>query len=146
MAIFFRGKRPYPANSYLDFRTYSYKLTPFYLIEQNLVVLSLIFARNIDIVFQVIFSAMPVHLIGRESHFHGKSLYEIARNLRRLGEGRYVYRVSFSKRYEEPSFYKLTKVVPDMNAKVYVLLLKGFSYLFFFYKNLILNSNSWRRL
>lgn len=62
---------------------------------------------------------MPVKYIGRESHFHGKSLYEIARNLKNFGEGRYVYRVAFNKNYKEPSFYKLTSVVPDMNAKGY---------------------------
>ncbi|XP_053393319.1 28S ribosomal protein S34, mitochondrial-like [Mercenaria mercenaria] len=62
---------------------------------------------------------MPIKYIGRESHFHGKSIFEIARNLKNFGEGRYVYRVAFSSRYEEPSFYRLTSVVPDMNAKGY---------------------------
>lgn len=62
---------------------------------------------------------MPIRYVGRQSHFHGKSIFEIARNLKNFGEGRYVYRVSFTKRYKEPSFYKLTSVVPDMNAKGY---------------------------
>ncbi|KAL4241038.1 Mitochondrial 28S ribosomal protein S34 [Mactra antiquata] len=62
---------------------------------------------------------MPVKYIGRESFFHGKSLFQIARNLKNFGEGRLVYRVSFSKRYEEPSYYRLTSVKPDMNAKGY---------------------------
>ena len=60
---------------------------------------------------------MPVKFIGKDSFFHGKSLYEIARNLRSLGEGRYVVRKAFQ-RYEEPSFYKLTSVRMEMNAKV----------------------------
>lgn len=77
--------------------------------------MSLIFVGDIEIIFL----KMLVKYIGRESHFHGKSLYEIARNLKNFGEGRYVYRVSFSNRYKEPSFYKLTSVTPDMNAKVY---------------------------
>lgn len=79
--------------------------------------MSLVFVGDIEIIFL----KMLVKYIGRESHFHGKSLYEIARNLKNFGEGRYVYRVSFSKRYKEPSFYKLTSVTSDMNAKVVLL-------------------------
>lgn len=62
---------------------------------------------------------MPIKYVGRESFFHGKSLYEIARNLRNLGVGRYVVRQAF-KKYKEPSFYKLTSVSPEMNAKVMI--------------------------
>ncbi|KAH3863740.1 28S ribosomal protein S34, mitochondrial-like [Dreissena polymorpha] len=61
---------------------------------------------------------MPVVNVGRESFFHGKSLYQIARKLKNFGQGRIVIRKKFE-RYEEPSFYRLTKVIPDLNAKGY---------------------------
>ncbi|ESO87410.1 hypothetical protein LOTGIDRAFT_235086 [Lottia gigantea] len=51
--------------------------------------------------------------IGRESHFRGKTLYEIASNLKNFGEGRVVTRLAFHNRYPEKSFYRLTKVVPN---------------------------------
>ncbi|GFN74833.1 28S ribosomal protein s34, mitochondrial [Plakobranchus ocellatus] len=58
---------------------------------------------------------MPItRYIGRDPIFKGKSLYEIARQLRDLGVGRIVYRQSQSTRWPgQKTYFRLTKVVPD---------------------------------
>ena len=62
---------------------------------------------------------MPVKFVGRESHFYGKTLFEIARNLKNFGVGRVVMRTKYNKQYpDEVTYYRLTKVEPDMNSKV----------------------------
>ncbi|XP_046361199.1 28S ribosomal protein S34, mitochondrial-like [Haliotis rufescens] len=60
---------------------------------------------------------MPIRYVGRESYFRGKTLFEIAANLRNCGEGRVVTRFKFAERYEEKSYYRLTKVTPDLSDK-----------------------------
>ena len=60
---------------------------------------------------------MPIRYVGREPFFRGKTLNEIARNLKNLGVGRVVARNNLM-RYPEKSFYRLTKVVPDMTDTV----------------------------
>ena len=60
---------------------------------------------------------MPVQYIGRKTFYHGKTLYSIARNFKNFGVGRMVQRYNFF-RYEEPSYYILTKVEPDMTCPV----------------------------
>ncbi|KAJ8319232.1 hypothetical protein KUTeg_004323 [Tegillarca granosa] len=52
---------------------------------------------------------MPTKYIGRVGVQHGKTLYEIAANLKNLGVGRVVYRHTFAERYPEKSYYILTK-------------------------------------
>ncbi|XP_052791316.1 uncharacterized protein LOC128225251 [Mya arenaria] len=61
---------------------------------------------------------MSVIYVGKESYFHGKSLFQIARKYRNAGIGRMVMRKKWD-RYEEPSYYRLTQVVPAMNVKGY---------------------------
>ncbi|XP_041363830.1 28S ribosomal protein S34, mitochondrial-like [Gigantopelta aegis] len=56
---------------------------------------------------------MPIRYVGRQPFFRGKTLHEIARNLKNLGVGRVVARSNLL-RYPEKSFYRLTKVIPDM--------------------------------
>ena len=60
---------------------------------------------------------MSTHYIGRQSFYYGKTLFEIARNLKNYGVGRMVIRHNFQ-RYEEPTYFILTKVVPDMTDEV----------------------------
>lgn len=60
---------------------------------------------------------MPIKLIGREGHFKGKTIYQIALNLKNFGVGRVVTRKAFQ-RYPEKSYYVLTKVVPVMSDVV----------------------------
>ena len=57
---------------------------------------------------------MPItRYIGRPLSFEGKSLFDILYRLKNFGVGRIVYRNIFAKRYEEPSYYIITKVYPD---------------------------------
>ena len=78
---------------------------------------------------------MSTVYIGRQSYYHGKKLYEIARNLKNFGVGRMVVRYTFQ-RYPEPTYYILTKVVPDMTCQVAILA-------FFKYENrVILNAST----
>ncbi|RUS81789.1 hypothetical protein EGW08_010481 [Elysia chlorotica] len=61
---------------------------------------------------------MPTRYIGRDPIFKGKSLYEIARQLRNLGVGRIVYRQSQATRWPgQKTYFRLTKVVPDATCK-----------------------------
>ncbi|KAK6171416.1 hypothetical protein SNE40_019609 [Patella caerulea] len=57
---------------------------------------------------------MRIRYVGRIAHFKGKTLYEIACNLKNFGEGRVVTRLNFLNRYPEKSYYRLTKVQPDL--------------------------------
>ncbi|KAL5018082.1 hypothetical protein ScPMuIL_003804 [Solemya velum] len=57
---------------------------------------------------------MPIRLIGKHGHFKGKTLYQLALNLKNFGVGRVVTRQAFQ-RYPEKSYYILTKVVPVMS-------------------------------
>lgn len=59
---------------------------------------------------------MPVRYIGRKTFYHGKTLFHIAKNFKNFGVGRMVQRHNFF-RYEEPSYYILTKVIPDMTCQ-----------------------------
>ncbi|XP_064594541.1 small ribosomal subunit protein mS34-like [Liolophura sinensis] len=56
---------------------------------------------------------MLIKYVGRPSPWKGKTLYNIACNLKNRGEGRVVIRWSFANRYPEKCFYRLTKVEPD---------------------------------
>ena len=58
-------------------------------------------------------------LVGRESYFFGKTLFEIAANLKSC-EGRVVARKVFLDRYPEKSFYVIEKVLPDL-TEVYIV-------------------------
>ena len=60
---------------------------------------------------------MAKRFVGREPIFRGKTLYELCCNLRNFGEGRVVYRHIYA-RFPETSFYRLTKVQPDMSDPV----------------------------
>ncbi|XP_005106864.1 28S ribosomal protein S34, mitochondrial [Aplysia californica] len=60
---------------------------------------------------------MPVRYIGRDPFFKGKSLYEICRQLRNLGEGRIVTRTSFEEKWPtQKTYVRLTQVIPDMSC------------------------------
>ncbi len=56
---------------------------------------------------------MPIRYVGKEISHRGKRLYEILCKLKNYGVGRMVHRDTFSKRYEEPSYYIITRVDPD---------------------------------
>jgi len=56
---------------------------------------------------------MPVRYIGRTISHHGKQFFEIAGRLKNYGVGRIIYRHTFMTRYEEPSYYIITRVKPD---------------------------------
>ncbi|KAL3876034.1 hypothetical protein ACJMK2_033921 [Sinanodonta woodiana] len=60
---------------------------------------------------------MPIRYVGRESFFKGKTLFEIACSLKNFGENRVVYRYKWSRVYPEKSFYRLTRVIPDLTNK-----------------------------
>lgn len=57
---------------------------------------------------------MTTRFVGREPIFRGKTLFELCCNLRNFGEGRVVYR-NCRKDFPEPSYYRLTKIEPDMS-------------------------------
>jgi len=58
---------------------------------------------------------MPVRVVGRVSKFNGKTLLEIACNLKNFGVGRIVCRSAFD-RYQEPTYYKIVSVEPEMDS------------------------------
>ena len=58
---------------------------------------------------------MSVKYIGRVTSFKGKRLFDILCRLKNFGTGRIVYRHVFNERYEEPSYYRITKIDPDMS-------------------------------
>ncbi|KAK0053085.1 28S ribosomal protein S34 mitochondrial [Biomphalaria pfeifferi] len=61
---------------------------------------------------------MPIRYIGRDPFFKGKSLFEISRQLRDFGVGRIVYQTSEAVKWpNQKTYYRLTKVVPDMTCK-----------------------------
>ncbi|KAH9498859.1 28S ribosomal protein S34, mitochondrial [Bulinus truncatus] len=61
---------------------------------------------------------MPIRYIGRQPFFKGKALYEICRQLRDFGIGRIVYKTSLAEKWPtQKTYYRLTKVVPDMTCK-----------------------------
>ncbi|GAB6021364.1 ribosomal protein S34 [Chamberlinius hualienensis] len=59
---------------------------------------------------------MPLTVIGRPSKYFGKSLYEIACNLKDFGAGRVVIRQAFQ-RYKEPTYFRIIKVQPAMDPE-----------------------------
>lgn len=61
----------------------------------------------------------PIKYIGRKSlHFYGKYLSEISKNLKSRGKGRVVIKETETKKFNEPCFYVLDRVVPLMSDSV----------------------------
>lgn len=61
---------------------------------------------------------MPVKYVGRNNFYVGKTIYDIATNLKNYGVGRVVYRWKFARVYPEKSYYRLTRVIPTLQDDV----------------------------
>ena len=58
---------------------------------------------------------MSIQYIGRKTYNEGKRLFDILCRLKNFGVGRIVLRNHYLERYSEPTYFVITKVVPDMS-------------------------------
>lgn len=75
-------------------------------------------------------AAKVVQFVGKTLNFSGKRLFDILARLDNFGVGRIVYRNTFFNRYEEPCYYTITRVEPDMSCPTQVYLFCWFPFLF----------------
>jgi len=64
---------------------------------------------------------MRIQYVGLKTTFEGKRLFDILCRLKNFGVGRVVVRSHFLKQYPEPSYFVITKVVPDMSNPTQVI-------------------------
>ena len=57
---------------------------------------------------------MPVNYIGRTTYYSGKRLMDLLCKLKNFGIGRIVYRKHTADFYEEPCYFIIKSVDPDM--------------------------------